>query len=464
MIKGIVKNGLLLGILITSPGEAWGQLWKGQAGDINELERKARQGDAEAMAEYAWHLIEGVGGRRYVPKEIREWFGTAAENGNPLGKAGLSRCLVQGIGGPVDFAKAWSLAEEAADAGHPEGWKQKAILLHRGTGTAKDAALSLELTRKASNAGSVAATCNLRVKTRSGDYLGHAELALETGHMLSIRNALYGYSNMKLMPETFEIAGKLIDRAEEGAALDHPIALLALAFVRSNQGDSDASAALKVRALMTGVEDGYDQILGELSRAASRDWKSDHFLRPIDHRRLEWWGIQHGVRGAWLAARVSETLLEPLGERKPDPKLAVDLLRRELPDPKKGIHLRLARQFMRQTNLFDQSEIPAELAVAHAIYSSDLHPYSVGLTSVLLSGRQRGVEPELAKAYAAARRPESREHWNDRQMEELKNQLDEEQLKLSDELLAGNFPTAGKFIEEARKILEAAGDWKPPQG
>lgn len=468
MIVKRVSPAALLAIFLFGAGPSSAQLWKGKPGDIQALEKRASTGDSEAMAEFAWHLLEGVGGRRFQPDEIRSWFQKASEAGEPLGMVGLSRCLVEGIGGPADFSKAWDLANSAADAGHPEGWKQKAFLLDSGLGTVRNSKEGLELTRRAEQAGSVSAACNLLVMESSQrgsvSYTEHGKRAVQTGHLLSARNALYGYHLMRDHPDSMELAGGLIRLVESRAELEHPIALLALAYVRRCQGDVQAEAALKARALAVGTRDGYQEILGELSRLVPDypGWQAAmHYVRPIDRRRLELAASERGVRGVWLAARVANWAITPLEGEEPDPARAAEVLRRELPDPKKQVHHSLARQFYDQMRRFNRSAISPELAVAHAIYASDKVPQSIGFTAFLLSGRQRGVEPDLAKAYAAARRPEAKRGWNDNQIAELKARLNEDDLKRSDELLANGFPTEESYIEEARQILEKAGDWRP---
>lgn len=454
-------------LLAALPGDLRAQLWKGQVGDLIDLERRARRGDPEAMAELAWHLVEGQGGRKFVASEIHGWFEKAARAGSVLGKAGLSRCLTDGIGAPADYSRAWDLARDAADEKHPEGLKQAGRLLYDGLGVRADREEGLDLTRQAAlEGGSVAAKVNLVVFShRTGEGpLGRercAEIALETGSLAAARNALFDYVFTRGDSDRFEQAMKVIDLVAERARLEHPTALVTLAFVRSCQGADDEAAMLELRAAATGVQEGLRKVVDNLARSGNQAGAypatPKFFTRPLHLRRFEWQDYRQGERSGWLAGRIARSLLQPLDDRQPDPAMALRVLREGLPDPEKSLHVELAQQLLLQQRELGKSLMPGHLAVAHCVYASDKKPSVVGFVAHLLSGEQAGVEPDLAKAYAAARRATDG-HWPEERVSRLGAKLSPEQMQEAESLIESGYPTAERFIEEAKQVLEQAGE------
>jgi TPR repeat protein len=128
------------------------QLWKGIPGDIDALEKAAKT-DPEKAAEYAWHLLEGQGGRKFDAKQIFSLFEQASEQSSALGQVGLSRCYANGIGTIADMRRAWKLAEEAGKTNHPEAWKQMGHLTSAGLGVGKDRKKALQRTQGAQSCG-----------------------------------------------------------------------------------------------------------------------------------------------------------------------------------------------------------------------------------------------------------------------------------------------------------------------
>ena len=95
-VRAIVV-GLMIGrfltfcsLLFLSGGVLQAQAWKGEVHpDIPALEGKAEEGDPAAMAEFAFHSMRCMGGLKYQPKGIFDYFTRSAVAGNESGKVGL---------------------------------------------------------------------------------------------------------------------------------------------------------------------------------------------------------------------------------------------------------------------------------------------------------------------------------------------------------------------------------------
>ncbi len=466
-----MKTGILLATgfytCLASPLAA--QLWKGKPGDIDALEKGAQAGKPAAMSEYAWHLMEAHGGRPYNAKLIYKHFSKAAEAGNTLGMVGLSRCLTSGVGTEVDFKRAWTLAEEASGRGHPEGMKQMALLLGKGFGVPKNRKKAIELGRKAVEGGSIAARVNLIVETNAEGhtdrYTPQAEIALRYGNMLAARNALWGYVFSRGERAEFERNKKLIKLVESRAALNHPDALLALAFVRSCQGDDDGRAMLYARAGFTGTGEGVSSLCSEIHGEEKRTLPR---VPPIyttvsDRKALQWLGYSLGERADSAVVQAALALDEGFANRKPDGLAARKILIENLPGKNKQLHYWVSRGNVRHLGKGGSKEL-GKLTVAHAVYSCDDYGYCVGFISYLLSGAVPAIPADLPKAHAAYLAMPSKDPQKKANAKRLEGKLSPEQIAEAERLFEEGYPTAEKFIEEARDILEEAGELGANQG
>ncbi|MCW1914649.1 hypothetical protein OJ996_13765 [Luteolibacter sp. GHJ8] len=439
------------------------QLWKGIPGDINALEKAAKT-DPEKAAEYAWHLLEGHGGRKFDAKQIFTLFEEASAQGSALGHVGLSRCYAKGIGTTADMRRTWKLAEEAGKTGHPEAWKQMGYLTNAGLGVAKDRKKAVELTEKAAQAGSISAQVNLLVYTNyAGEedrYSPQAKIALKYGHLMAAINATFGYVFLRGRPEEYETNRKLIELLESRAELDHPEALQALSFVRSCQGDREASRVLELRAARTGTGDALEELAKEVSLPTNRGPKAPYtpyHVTEEGQQNLAWLNYQHGERGDHTVTSAASALAEGIDGKPGDPAAAVKLLAKHLPGTNKQNHFYLTLRYLPLVGKKEHEKAGA-LAVAHAAYATDRYPKALGLLGYLLSGNAKGIEADLPRAHAAMRQaPESEKQRQD-QWKKLDAKLNDEQRKAADDLVAKGYPTAAEFIAEAAALLKEAGE------
>lgn len=451
----------ILALSLSLPVSA--QLWKGIPGDIDALEKGSKT-DPEKAAEYAWHLLEGQGGRKFNAKQIFTLFEEASAQGSALGHVGLSRCFAKGIGTTADMRRAWKLAEEAGKTGHPEAWKQMGYLKDSGLGVARDRKEAVELTKKSAEAGSISAQVNLLIYTNyAGEedrYSPQAKIALRYGHLMAAVNAAWGYVFLRGLPEEYETNHKLIELLESRAELDHPEALQALAFVRRCQGDREASQVLELRAARTGTGGGLQELAKEISLSTNPGRKMPYIPYHVTdegQRKLVWLNYQHGERGDPTVTIAANAVAEGIDGKPGDPAGAVKLLAKHLPGKNKQNHFYLTLRYLPLIGKKEHEKAGA-LAVAHAAYATDRYPKALGLLGYLLSGNAKGIEADLPRAHAAMRQaPESEKQRQD-QWKKLDAKLNDEQRKAADDLVAKGYPTAAEFIAEAAALLKEAGE------
>lgn len=454
-----------LAIVLAAAAPARAQLWMGKPGDISELEKEAAAGDAGKTAEFAWHLLEGEGGRRFDPGQIFKLFESAAAQGSALGQVGLSRCYSKGIGTSVDLKRAWQLAEQAATVSHPEGWKQKGYLLAQGLGVEPDLEEGQALTAKAAEAGSVAAQVNHMIHTGyrgyPDRYSPQIELALRTGNLMAALNGAWGYVFSREDPGQHERNRKLIELLESRAKLEHPDALRALAFIRRCQGDIDGEGELLVRAARTGILNGVEDLVKNLNLPENPKQGrkvAPFFASQADRNALNWQAYQLGDRDESAIFLAFLALNEGFPGHAADPAAAGKLLAKHLPGRKKGFHFTLANLYSKLPDKEGKGK-PGRLAVAHATYCVNEDPRAMGLIGYLLSGEVASIPADPVRAHAAISRAPANDRFKALQGS-LEKKLTPEQKKESEALVAEGYPDAPEFLEAAMRELEDAGELK----
>lgn len=454
---------LALAIVLAAAAPARAQLWKGQVGDIDALEKGAAAGDPEKTAEYAWHLLEGQGGRRFDAKQIFKLFEAAAAKGSPLGQIGLSRCYARGIGTKADMRESWKYLDLAAKTEHPEAWKQMGYMYIGGYGVVRDLERGRELTAKAAEAGSIGAQINHVVDRgrRNDDYTGdsdaHLQIAFRTGNLLAAYNAVYGFRTRCGVPAAFENNRKLIALFEDRAKLEHPEALLGLAFVRGCQGDWEACRSLVMRAAQTGCLSGIQklQLEANLTGFEKTGLLSTYYATTSGRNGLNWYAYSLGNHEDRWVSLAGQAVAVGFEGHPSDPAAAVKLLAKHLPGKEKSLHYDLAL-LSRPLIEKDKSGKTGQLAIAHAIYASDENPGAIGMLAFLLSGQQPGIPADLVRVQAAVAAAEEDDPIRPWAAKILDGKLSDEQKKQADELIKKGYPKAKEYIEAAAKELKEA--------
>lgn len=91
-------------------------------------------------AQYAMAQIyaEGVGGKPQNLEKARRWLELAAKNNFDTAQLDFGTWLVEGRGGPVNFAEGFAWLKRAADAGNVAAWNRVAKLYRAGVGVDPD--------------------------------------------------------------------------------------------------------------------------------------------------------------------------------------------------------------------------------------------------------------------------------------------------------------------------------------
>lgn len=160
--------------------------WNGKPWDREELDTGVREGDPEALAEYAYCSREGMNQVPYDAGRIFECASRSAAAGNAYGAAVASRCHLIGIGTEKNPQRGYELARESADAGHPLGMKNLANCLFYGDGTAADIKQAHRLNKRAIRLGCAIAGNNHANHQYDGSY--GLPRDREKGIALSIEN------------------------------------------------------------------------------------------------------------------------------------------------------------------------------------------------------------------------------------------------------------------------------------
>lgn len=161
-----------LSVLIVGPlsGNPVDGRWNGKAWEFEELKKKVAEGDADALAEWAYCMRENWFDLHGSPKDIFTFAKRASEKGSSLGDALLSRMYTKGLGVEKDTEKGIAYAKKAHQAGHPLGTKNVASLYFLDSGEFKrDNKMIYDLNKKAADAGCLIAMYNLALFQVYGD-------------------------------------------------------------------------------------------------------------------------------------------------------------------------------------------------------------------------------------------------------------------------------------------------------
>ena len=122
--------------------------------------KAADAGHVDAMASLGWRLLRGIG-TPAKPREALQWIRRAADAGNAGAMADLGWCLLNGVGVDRDAAAAVKWYRRAADRGDRDGMTGLAWCLATGTGTSTEAPTAIEWYRRAADRGAFGAMHDL---------------------------------------------------------------------------------------------------------------------------------------------------------------------------------------------------------------------------------------------------------------------------------------------------------------
>jgi len=141
--------------------------------DIQQLTKKAQQGDASAQNNLASAYFTGNGVSKDATKAVY-WFRKAAEKGNIAAQSNLAYCYQEGVGIGKDLKQAFVWQKKAAEQGDLMSQNDLGFYYEYGFGVAVDLEQAEVWYRKAANQGYAQAKKNLESLLNSKESDAHA--------------------------------------------------------------------------------------------------------------------------------------------------------------------------------------------------------------------------------------------------------------------------------------------------
>lgn len=123
-----------------------------QGANVDGLQEKAEQGDAESQAQLGVLYATGI----QVPKNMEvalKWYQKSADQGNSLGQYNLAFMYIRGTGVKEDLAKGRELLKLSADQGFDKAKFDLGYMILQGLGGEQNTDLGIEMIREAAYAG-----------------------------------------------------------------------------------------------------------------------------------------------------------------------------------------------------------------------------------------------------------------------------------------------------------------------
>ncbi|MDT8419890.1 MAG: tetratricopeptide repeat protein [Desulfuromonadales bacterium] len=120
--------------------------------ELEGLQQKAEQGDAEAQAQLGVLYSTGI----QTPKNLEEavkWYRKSADQGHSLGQYNLAFMYIRGEGVKEDLARGRELLQLAADQGFDKAKFDLGYMVLQGLGGEQDQDLGIKMIREAAYAG-----------------------------------------------------------------------------------------------------------------------------------------------------------------------------------------------------------------------------------------------------------------------------------------------------------------------
>ncbi len=172
---------------------------RGRARTDDELTRKARAGDAQAMVALGLRFERGEGVAKDEVEAVR-WFKNAAESGHGSGMFNFGLALSEGRGVEKDEVEAVRWFRRSAEAGDALGKGSLGTMLLEGRGTAKDEVEAARWLREAAAAGDALAMNNLGALLQDGRGVAKdAALAASWYRRSALAGNFQGMSNLGIM-------------------------------------------------------------------------------------------------------------------------------------------------------------------------------------------------------------------------------------------------------------------------
>ena len=450
-----------------------GQAWKGELhSDLVALEKQAKEGDPAAMADFAFHSMRCMGGLRYEPNRIFDYFSRSAAAGNTEGKVGLAHCYCFSVGTLQDVRKAEQLIAEPLQENHPVAEKIMGYFFYGKQGVKeRDLAKVAEWNAKSAAQGCVAARYNIAI----GYTFGRPELDVERGmkellemHEDRIFPLASGFlleclRKHQVWDNQDEIAQSCVQKISQYAKLNEPYALYRLGRFHQDASDFENAVAHYAKSAQLGKGDSYLALFA-LVQAEGRRNRGNIWMRSRDRGNL---ALQAYKRGAWNSYSLSyagweitRMLNSNQSVLKQFPNFENDAIH-SLPEMR-SLHDCLGRLYLRAKPGANPRFAKPEWGKAHLIYHSNRSRDASASLSAAYFDSENTAE-NLARGYVcslhAGRKGHSR-HQTQKHRDWMEKQMTPEAHKRAKELEEEGFPEADKFREQARELLVKIGHLK----
>ena len=155
-----------------------------ESGSLSEAvgwyEKAAEAKLADAQYAMAQIYAEGVGGKPRDMEEARRWLSLAARSNFDTAQVDLGTWMVEGRGGPVDFAEGFAWLKRAADSGNVAAWNRVAKLYQAGIGVDPDPIAAAAWYMRARQAGLVDKTMESFLEGLTEEQIQSAEERMES--------------------------------------------------------------------------------------------------------------------------------------------------------------------------------------------------------------------------------------------------------------------------------------------
>ncbi|MEN8754891.1 MAG: hypothetical protein ABF332_02900 [Akkermansiaceae bacterium] len=459
-------------LILTSP-LLQAQAWKGEIHqDLPTLKKKADAGDATAMAEYAFHSLRCMGGLKFQPKLIFDYFTKSAAKGNHDGQVGLAHCYCFNVGTVRNVRRASHLIKEPFARNHPVALKIMGYLYY-GHHDVKKRNLEKvrEFNRKSAALGCIAAEYNLGIEySRKGPdqdmkkAMGiFRQLHEKRIFPMASAELFKTMRSHKIWEDQDDLHRECLERLKEYGDLQERSALLKLGNFYHEAGDMETAVSYYTQSAHLGDSSAWFELWRQAAYGHHGDdsgivWGHEQSIGNMAMRAYE--------RGVFTSRSLSDAGWEITrrswnkGYQEKLPRLEKDLLKHVA--TRCSLHDILGRLYLRAQKSKNPNLMRPGWARNHLIAHSHHGVNATGeLTRHYFS--LKPTTENLAKGYACAlaTQKQMKEYWDQGFWERTEKKMTPEAKKRATRLIADQFPNGDTHRRRAEDFLIKIGHLPP---
>ncbi|MGB6220332.1 tetratricopeptide repeat protein [Haloferula sp.] len=443
--------------------------WNGKSWERERLDAGVKNGDPEALAEWAYCARIGQLGIPYDEELIFSYAKQSSDAGNSYGMAILSKCHLAGTGTEKNTELGFKLAQASADAGHPLGLKNVATCYLQGEGVPRDYDQGNQMTKKSMDQGCVIAAQNRALQLYQG-ICGNPRnrekgLQILTQSFRDFRDSNTARIIISFVPEDptgkkvpLDIQDGLVECLRTAHQCGVPGVTAILGQYLCLNGRGNEGIPLVIEAC-----EAPDDIAHEVAVIFSNGLKASEKAGAVGHYatlfRLSREAAELGSESINILRFASDSYLYKWGGTKPNPEKAVPYVLKLAERGYYQAHGSLGRIYFSNT---DSKIRDNRRGIAHLVYGSSFDPGALHyLAEAFIIGRPE--DHDFVRGYAAAaatvgRRQGTPREKADRILNLARKELNDEQMEEAQELIDQGYPTAEKFRRPAFETLKEYGD------